>query len=258
MNKKRAKRMLPQIKELVISAAIENPLKRRDALADELILQIERNFPNEIPPKFETLIKLISESRNHEPNPLDRKWHSGFTQKEILPEAIPYIFAVQDFMEKTNKGPLSCRQALWVSHFKDFYKQSLSEQDTFDLYRITHIYSRRELVSELSGQPVFDTTELDTALRQGRLMDLIEDDIKGMVTEEDSGYLKAMRVAEKALYTESELEELREKRENAVIDELLKPENIMLMLKANQYKNEHPEADEEEIFNYLQNTKDGE
>jgi hypothetical protein len=61
---KRAKTMLPEIKLLITSTALNRPEVGRQDLANELIKEIKNDYPSEEPPKLETVIKLISEARN--------------------------------------------------------------------------------------------------------------------------------------------------------------------------------------------------
>ena len=56
----RAKTMLPAIKELITIRAIGENEKDRNLLAHELIEEIKKKFPQELPPTSTTLIKKIS------------------------------------------------------------------------------------------------------------------------------------------------------------------------------------------------------
>ncbi len=94
--KKRAKATLPAIKELITKRAIGEPQKNREDLADEIIEEIKEEYPKEVPPAWETVIKLISAARNHERYPIDNPWYIH-TLKDypISAEAIGHIIEVQ-------------------------------------------------------------------------------------------------------------------------------------------------------------------
>ena len=66
----RAKTMLPQIREFIVEAAISTAIKR-EALAQELLMIIDKKYPKEIPPKIETIIKEISKARNRNKSVLE-------------------------------------------------------------------------------------------------------------------------------------------------------------------------------------------
>ena len=150
-DKKRAKSMLSAIKELISRRALQSNTRRED-LADTIIDEIQEKYPSEVPPAWETVIKLISHTRNHEPSPLENSWQLG--QSLDLPsEAIAAIFEVQRLLEKerdnpglatagmkewteyytdgkmtTTAWPLTIREALWISRlYKINYKLSEPE-----------------------------------------------------------------------------------------------------------------------------------
>jgi hypothetical protein len=71
--KKRAKAMLPEIKLLITSTALNQPEVGRMDLADELITEIEKDYPTVVPPAWETVVKIISEARNQSSDE-DKPW----------------------------------------------------------------------------------------------------------------------------------------------------------------------------------------
>lgn len=243
--RKRLTRIKPSVKKIIISNALNSREKPRLQLASELKEIIEHMGENS--PTEETMIKMISDARNQGPNPLDAPWHLGFTQREISLESIPYIFAVQSYAGIKEFGSISARQAGWISHFRGFYKMPMSESETFDLFRISGYYATREIVSEIAGFPEFDTTELDSALRQGKLMDMIQADIMSMVKQTGSLYSKATDRRDKALLTESQLKKRYEKAAEILFDGITE----RMQEKANQYLIEHPNATEDDIVNLL-------
>lgn len=108
---------------------------------------------------------------------VDIPWHLGTLKDYPLQvDAIPYIFAVQDYVERKGFLPISIRVARWISHISVLFKMPLNDEVT-TIYQISSYYAEHETISALSGKEVFDTSELDTALRHGELNKLIEDNI---------------------------------------------------------------------------------
>jgi hypothetical protein len=184
--KKREKKMLPAIRQLITTQALNDRDKDRNVLAEELINDIKRKYPKEIPPSFSTIIKKISEDRSLKNiNPLDEPWHLGILNRihelninNINAESIYYINRVKSFVDNTyskewikntksftgitpwaNKHPfLSIRQAKWVA-----YLYRIADKNIRHLYGASFIYSEFEIVCEISGT-IFDTSDMDTKL----------------------------------------------------------------------------------------------
>ena len=177
MNKKyrqRAPRLKPTIKRLIVGDAVQYPKKPRLALAAELKDKIERL--GEISPSEETLMKMISDARNRNPSALDEPWHLGLMGKpeyDITPEAVPYILMVKAWAEqslnvfKQQHGPITARQALWISRlygFTEYVRRRDPKWDfEFFLFQWSEAYSCRERVCELSNTP-FDTSRFDNGV----------------------------------------------------------------------------------------------
>ncbi len=165
MNKQkrlRSPRIKPTIKKIIALRAIRYPTTPRLALANDLRDYIERL--GEISPSEETLIKMISDARNKEINPIDSPWHLGIMREPeygISPEAIPYIFQVKEWCDKNGKEtPITVRQAFWIAQFCHIHRNKMKDKETGDLWKASWVYAQYEIVCELSDRD-FDTTELD-------------------------------------------------------------------------------------------------
>ena len=188
----RAKSMLPAIKELIVMRALGDEDKDRNLLARELREEIKEKFPQQLPPTVTTLIKKISESRNHATDPFDRAWHLGILNKlhdygmsYISADEIDAILRVQDWLFKTAgqalneklfkkkkvKGirgittlfhTVSIRQAKWISALH----RNIGN-DTEYLWLASLYYAYREIISSISDTP-FDTWQIDMWLHLGK------------------------------------------------------------------------------------------
>jgi len=190
--KKREKALLPEIKILITERALSDP-RSREELADELIVEIKNKYPHKVPPAWETVIKLISAARNHQPSPLDKPWHLGLTldryglNKDYLlaAEDIAAIIEVQKWLEIAKDHPLlssipewtdsitsggmattvwllTIREALWISKL---YKEKSLAGNTYRLWYAAKTYADYQRLCEISNTPPFDTIKLDEALR---------------------------------------------------------------------------------------------
>ncbi len=249
----------PTIRKLVAESALRYKEKPRAALAVELKDTIEKM--GEASPKEDTLMRMISAARNNT-SKLDEPWHLGTLESNSLQSgAIPYIFAIQRWKERTGRhDPLSTREAIWVARFFGLYPYPMDDEQTLDLYRVSHYYAVQEIVSNLSGMPNFDTTKIDAALRHGEIMKLIEVDILSIMEQGDSSpMMRARSEMDKAL-PENERDEIIQSRyqkaEEELLKELSKPESIEMMFKAEEYKTDHPEATKDDIFNYLRKLRE--
>lgn len=157
--KKRAKAMLPEIKELISQRALEETGESRETLADKLVEEIKIKFPKEVPPAWETIIKRISAARRHEAVPLDNPWHLGTLKDFPLPiEAIPSILAVQKSEPiLTRTGGISIRHAIWIARLY------LTIKDTALLGKVSWLYALHQRISEIAKTD-FDTRKYDKLL----------------------------------------------------------------------------------------------
>jgi hypothetical protein len=95
---------------------------------------------------------------------LDQTWNLGISSLDIPVEAIPYIFEVQKWLrhKKLDADPFTIRQARWIARL------CLEVKGTELLWRISYIYSLREIISQLRGEAVFDTSEMDKAIQENK------------------------------------------------------------------------------------------
>jgi len=145
----------PTIKTLIIQEALKEPKRPRRVVAVELQNLIERM--GERVPSEDTLVKIISQARNREPNPFDAPWSLGtLTKYDLPPEAIPTIIAIQEIRHNT----LDIREAWWVSRLRCLVSSPkvLSIEEVLSLWAIK--YASQEEIAEISNTE-FDTSELD-------------------------------------------------------------------------------------------------
>ncbi len=190
-----AKRGRPKIKPVVKNTIYSYALKHKDtprqALAVELRHLIEEM--GEIVPSEETMIKLISQRRNHPDSPTDVLWSLGSLPEYPIPiDALPMVMSicVRRIMQYDDDDFLTIREALWVARlyklielnkpkhippdvqdairsrdWKDENSWPLSElaseitvEDLVDDY--AWAYAQYEILSEIEGEP-FYSSELD-------------------------------------------------------------------------------------------------
>lgn len=142
----------PYVKKLIYAKARQNKEIPRLALAVELRNLIEEM--GEVPLAEETVIKLISQARNHPQHPFDELWSLGSLVEYPIPaEAMP---AVMSAYKKTlaGNGELTIREAQWIARLHRIV-------DPLDLvWDWAWAYATEEWLSEITKQP-FDTTKLD-------------------------------------------------------------------------------------------------
>lgn len=160
----RAKAMLPAIKELITIRALEDMEKDRTLLAHELREEIKAKFPQEIAPVVDTIIKKISEARNHAVEPLDEAWHLGMSEKYPLSaEAIPYILKVK---EADPHYKVTIRQAIWINRLH------VAVKDIKLLSAISWYYTFYEKIYSISKIP-FSTAKYDVFLTDNKKQKLL-------------------------------------------------------------------------------------
>lgn len=173
---------------------------------------------------------------------LDNPWYIG--TYETPDYSIPFIFEIQNYIEKKSLLPLSIRQAKWISRFSCFYKIPMSDRETSDLFVISAYYSEREIVSGISGNKIFDTTELDKALRQGRIRELIKQDYQRMIDDLTNGNYETpdFQALEKEfeILSDEEKEKVYKETWNKLVKDLYQQEQE----KAAVYMEQHPEFEE--------------
>ncbi len=138
----------------------ENRTKSRSILAGEL----EAKFGDKSP-SLDTLMKLISQARNHAPLELDKPWSLGsFVECEIPPDLVPLVMAL-DFGLQGQGQRLTIRQAKWIVRLSGlpFFKDG--KNDDGQLLSWARGFALHEQIWEARGKKnKFDSSELDTGL----------------------------------------------------------------------------------------------
>lgn len=165
----RAKTMLPDIKQLIVTRALEDRDRDRRQLAYDLRAVIKQQFPQEIAPTVTTLMKRISEARSQLPDPLDDPWHMGtLVRYPVSPESIPHILKLQ---QQHRYQKISIRQAKWIDYLHRLVK------DATMLFNISLNYAFFEKIAAIS-KTQFNTKEYDNLLdnkdKQGQLVQMFK------------------------------------------------------------------------------------
>jgi len=191
----RAKAMSRPIRNLIWGLAQASDDKRED-VADTALLIIEKEYPKEIPPTRDTIIREVSKARNIEPKPLDIPWSLGACRDyptdfpvDSLPLLIEYKSIKFDTIMGESKGVhynnFSIRKAKWLVRLQPIIQDIFHFTDFFDEYstvsNAAEGYAHAEYMSETMGEKYFDSRVLDEALCAG--------DIVGIFSF-GSGYLK--------------------------------------------------------------------
>ncbi len=126
---------------------------------------------------------------------LDDPWHIGLMRQPeygcVSPEAARYISVVQAFCNSYLKPPINekyppitARQALWISRLYQvvlwkygpdigFIKKNEDrDKALYELWQWSNAYAEYEIICDLSGT-AFDTQELDRAIREGKVPEVI-------------------------------------------------------------------------------------
>lgn len=175
----RAKVMLPAIRQLIWSYALSSDMNRED-LAEELLMVIKQNYPKEIPPKIETIVRQISKARNSKRSPLDEPWTLGACRdypSDFPASSLPILIKYKSMKFQTiseepdtslHFNEFSIRQAKWIVRLYPIIKESFQFSDYLDEYSaVTNAaegYSQAEFTSEAMGEKTFNTQILDEAL----------------------------------------------------------------------------------------------
>ena len=91
--KTRQKVMSEDIRRLITLRATSSNTRRIE-LAQEILTEIKECYPKQISPSKETIIKMVSNVRNHQPSPLDRPWNLGACREYpsfFPPESLPFL-----------------------------------------------------------------------------------------------------------------------------------------------------------------------
>jgi len=145
----------------IIARAIAPPRIGRKALAKKLQKELEEKGWDV--PEKEVLWKKISEARNQQPNELDRDWTLGsLAEYPIPPEALPLIGAFQMY-RLTTDAFLSIREAQWAGRLYNLFSGE-NKENPLILHGWAFLYALEETLSEVQGNPHFDSYVLDTEL----------------------------------------------------------------------------------------------
>lgn len=186
--RKKPRELSPKVRALIYDQAIRYRNTPREFLANRLIKEIEDSY--ELPPSFETCIRMISRARNSD-NPLDEPWSLGTISKypELFPPDSAYIMAdmtrgIPIYSDQGNYlgiPPLprySIRQAIWITRLYPILK-GLFNLDEDELHhkvnKISNAYRFSEIASELNNEESFDTSYLDQLLFEGDFDSLISE-----------------------------------------------------------------------------------
>lgn len=162
----------------IMQRSIRETLSGRDK--DEIQREIDKL------PGISTIGNYLKEIRspdNTKPCYLDLPWSHGFSvekEKEVHPDALPYVYLVQQWAEKNKDmwgqplDRLTLRQALWINRLYGYFtrdKKTLKKKDIMSfiasyLYNWSKAYADRERICKRSKTP-FDTTQLDKMFSQG-------------------------------------------------------------------------------------------
>jgi hypothetical protein len=150
----------PQVKNLIINMWLHLKEKSgkepsaKDVLAACKKYLASQGDRNTTLPKLRKTQEIISEARkstgdlSRAESALDEAWTVSSMARVSLPsESIPSVIQVWRYAVMTGE-PFTVRQAKWVSRLHHFIS------DTTLLWYWTRIYSRRELLAALSGEPI--------------------------------------------------------------------------------------------------------
>jgi hypothetical protein len=151
-----SKTIIPTVKRLIISEALENRQKPRRALAVELATKIERM--GEIVPSEETIERLISKARNHD-DPRDKPWSTAsMADKDctIPAEALPSILELWVWARENHwSHEFTIRQAQWAARFYTVTK------DMRTLLTLSRERAFEEAACDISGTAIDNPHHLD-------------------------------------------------------------------------------------------------
>lgn len=155
-------RISPTVKRTITEEALRERNKPRRALVAELRDRIERM--GEPVPADETIEKLISWARRHEPSPEDAPWSLGACAKIGIPlGSIPAVLRVWKHHLACSSRALTIREAKWVARLQ----AALPDKSTADVNFLAMCYALREQSCEALGE-TFGTSSFDAILLMSR------------------------------------------------------------------------------------------
>lgn len=151
----RKKRISDSVRKLIVQESLENPDVPRRVLAFKLHAYIDKM--GEVAPAEETLIKMISDARNNEPDPLDAPWSLKASIDYSFPaESTPYLLRAWKLCFALGI-PFSIRQAQWASYL------STVVSSPKDLIMWSYRYASLEKVHKVLNIP-FVSVDMDVTL----------------------------------------------------------------------------------------------
>lgn len=147
------------VRRLIAEAAVTNPKKPRRALAIELQNLIERM--GEVVPSEETIEKLISQARNHDPHPQDNPWSLVSVEQYpnlFSPEALPSVLQAWVYVREHLKCSFTIRQAKWVARLYAVIK------DIPNLISKALCYAQIELIASIIPGGEIETSGADLSI----------------------------------------------------------------------------------------------
>ncbi len=98
-------------------------------------------------------------------------WHLGALEDCPLPaEAVSHILKVQKWAASQNLKPVTIWEAKWINNLYSAIKDNKRRWKLpleRAIWKAAMVYASCEMVSKLSGEPEFNTIQLDNALIQG-------------------------------------------------------------------------------------------
>ncbi len=151
----RGPRITNTVKELIAEETLKNPKKDRRLLSIDIQDKIARI--GELEPAEETITKMISNYRNHPPDPSDTSWTLAYSVSAGLPvESTPALLKSSKFCLALEMS-FTIREAKWASYLDTYIP------NTADLVNWSKRYAMLERIHELLGEK-FISLDLDTAL----------------------------------------------------------------------------------------------
>jgi len=169
-NTQKLGKLKPIIKRFIFQEAIRQRNVPRELLANRLIKEIEES--NELAPTLETAKRYISKARNAD-NPIDEPWTLGTCRDYptfFPPGSLLFLTKMQymDIFKNISNQGLSIRKAMWIVRLQPLVKEFFEPDDFKDehmiLANIAEAYSAAERTSEIMGEPIFNSSDMDDSL----------------------------------------------------------------------------------------------
>ena len=177
-------KLKPSIKRFIFQEAIRQSNVPRELLANRLIKEIEES--HELAPTLETAKRYISKARNAV-NPIDEPWTLAACRDYptfFPPSSLLFLMKMQeeaktfvDVFTNIRSQGYSIRTAIWIVRLqplvKEYFEPSDLKEEYMTLANVAQAYSTAERVSEIMGEPTFDTSDLDDSLCSQNLENIV-------------------------------------------------------------------------------------